>query len=73
MVEKLEWDGELSEIVYWLRMDRGWSQQDLGDRVGVTKQAVGQWEVGKTMPTGSHVVTLYRMVEGMEDDDDGTI
>lgn len=31
-----------------LRNSKGWTQQQLGERVGVSKVAVYQWEVGKT-------------------------
>ncbi len=35
------------------RHDRGMSAQDLATEVGVTRQAVYQWESGSTLPTDS--------------------
>lgn len=34
-----------------LRAERGWSQADLGDRLGVSRQAVNAIEVGKHDPS----------------------
>lgn len=33
-----------------LRKQRGWSQEELGERLGVTRQTVSKWELGSTTP-----------------------
>ena len=33
-----------------LRKQKGWTQAELGERIGVSNQAVSKWEVGVTMP-----------------------
>ncbi|MFI4890090.1 MAG: helix-turn-helix domain-containing protein [Steroidobacterales bacterium] len=37
----------LGQRIRFLRQARGMSQQDLAEAVGVTKQAVCQWETGR--------------------------
>lgn len=33
-----------------LRKDKGWTQAELGEKLGVSNQAVSKWESGMTMP-----------------------
>ena len=39
-----------AEHLMALRRQRGWSQEELGGRVGVTRQTVSKWEVGQSTP-----------------------
>ncbi len=39
-----------SEKLMELRRSRGWSQEQLGERLGVTRQTVSKWELGETTP-----------------------
>lgn len=43
-----------------LRKSRGWSQEELGERLGVTRQTVSKWELGETTP---EMEKLARMSE----------
>ena len=42
--------GNMSAIIRSLRMERGWTQEELGERVGVSAQAVSKWETGQSLP-----------------------
>ncbi len=33
-----------------LRKSRGWSQEELGEKLGVTRQTISKWELGSTTP-----------------------
>lgn len=44
-----------------LRKQRGWSQEELGDRIGVTRQTVSKWEVGQSTPELEKLVELSRL------------
>ena len=41
---------EFREIVKDLREKQGWTQDQLAERVWVTRQAVSRWETGETQP-----------------------
>lgn len=47
---------QTKEILLKLRIQNGWSQEDLAERVYVTRQAVSRWENGET-------VAQYRDIE----------
>lgn len=37
---------EFSEKLMELRKQKGWSQEELGNRLNVTRQTVSKWELG---------------------------
>lgn len=49
---------ETKDILGQLRKERGWSQDELAERLFVTRQAVSRWETGETVP---NVDTLKRL------------
>ena len=38
------------ENIARLRKEKGWTQAELGEKLGVSNQAVSKWELGMTMP-----------------------
>jgi putative transcriptional regulator len=44
-----------------LRADRGWSQEELGGRVGVSRQAINAFETGKYDPSLPIAFKLARL------------
>ena len=44
-----------------LRKSRGWSQEQLAERVAVSRQAVGKWESGSAVPDTENVVEISRL------------
>ncbi len=49
---------ETKDVLYQLRTDRGLSQEELAERLFVTRQAVSRWETGETSP---NTETLKRL------------
>lgn len=49
---------EFSQNVKNLRLEKGWSQQDLADRVGLNKMTISQYENGKRKPSFEIVMAL---------------
>lgn len=66
----------LSEKIIALRKQRGWSQEELADQLGVSRQSVSKWELGAAIPDLDKVLKLgslfgvstdYLLKEDMED------
>ena len=59
-----------------LRAERGWSQADLGGRLGVSRQAVNAIETGKhdpSLPLAFRLARLFALsIEEIFDDEGGT-
>ena len=59
-----------------LRAERGWSQAELGGRLGVSRQAVNAIETGKhdpSLPLAFRLARLFDMrIEEIFQDDEGT-
>ena len=41
-----------------MRKARGWSQEDLADKIGVTRQAVSRWESNSAKPDADKIVDI---------------
>lgn len=44
-----------------LRKQRGWSQEELGSQIGVTRQTVSKWEMGQSTPELEKLVELSQL------------
>ena len=51
---------DISKAIKRLRSERGLTQQDIADAVGVSKVAVGQWESGKSIPRRENMEALSK-------------
>lgn len=54
---------EFREQLMRLRKSRGWSQEELGARVGVTRQTVSKWELGDTTPELEKLIALAELFD----------
>ncbi len=54
---------DLSEKIKIVRKARGYSQEELGDKVGVSRQTVSDWEKGKFEPTLESIRCLAQVLE----------
>lgn len=48
----------LHKKIYALRKQRGWSQEQLAERLGVTRQALSKWELGTAIPDTVNIMKL---------------
>ncbi len=51
------------ESLIYQRKLRGWSQEELAGRVGVSRQAVSKWEVGESVPDLPKLIALADTLE----------
>lgn len=52
---------KFEEKLMSLRKARGWSQEELGERLGVTRQTVSKWELGATTPEMEKLVAMSEL------------
>ena len=48
----------LAEKIMSLRKQKGWSQEQLAEQLGVSRQAVSKWESGISIPDLDKVVNM---------------
>lgn len=48
----------MGEKILALRKARGWSQEELADQIGVTRQAVSRWESDSAKPDADRIIDL---------------
>ena len=54
---------KLSEKIIRLRKGRGLSQEELAERLGVSRQAVSRWESGTALPDAGTLRQISRLFE----------
>lgn len=50
-----------SENLIKLRKGKGWSQEDLADKLNISRQAVSKWEVGSSKPDIDNIIKLSKL------------
>ena len=69
---------KFEEKLMKLRKEKGWSQEELAEKLNVTRQTISKWELGQTVPDmynltkiaevfGTTVSELYYEKENTED------
>ena len=48
----------MAEKIMDLRKKKGWSQEELAERLGVTRQSVSKWESGQSVPDLNKIVFM---------------
>ena len=52
-----------AENLMSLRKSKGWSQEELGNMVGVSRQTVSKWEMGQTTPEMDKLIILSNLFQ----------
>lgn len=58
---------KLNEKIARLRQERGWSQEELAERLDVSRQSVSKWESGASTPELERIVKLCALFETTAD------
>jgi len=53
----------LADKIILERKKNGWSQEELADKLGVTRQAVSKWEGAQTMPDLQRIMEMSRLFQ----------
>lgn len=53
----------ISENLKNLRKENGWTQQELADKLFVTRQAISNWELGKTEPDADMLIKISEITQ----------
>ncbi len=51
---------ELGENINTLRKEKGFSQENLAEKVNVTRQTISNWELGETSPNPEQLILLSK-------------
>lgn len=54
---------KLSDKIVRLRKTNGMSQEELADKLGVSRQAISRWEMGAAMPDATNILQLSRLFQ----------
>lgn len=54
---------DFKERIFQARKAKGFSQEELAERIGVSRQAVSKWETGEAMPDTEKLVALCEALE----------
>ena len=52
---------EIAQRLAAMRREKGYSQEELANRLGLSRQAVSKWESGATQPELSKLIELSKL------------
>lgn len=52
---------KLSDKITTLRKQSGMSQEDLAEKLGVSRQAISRWEMGSAMPDANNILQISKL------------
>ena len=53
----------IADRIQYLRKQKGYSQEELADKVGVSRQAVSKWESEQSMPDLEKIIVMSDLFE----------
>ena len=53
----------LAEKIVFLRKRKGWSQEELADKLDISRQSVSKWELGASIPDLDKIIKLSELFD----------
>lgn len=53
----------LSEKIMLLRKKQGWSQEELANRLNISRQSISKWESGQSQPDIDKIILLSQLFQ----------
>ena len=57
----------LADKIMQLRKQKGWSQEELAEKLGISRQSVSKWESGMSVPDLDKILKLGELFAGSTD------
>ena len=54
---------QINKRIFELRKERGWSQDQLAEKVNVSRQSISKWESAQTLPEIEKVIELSKIFQ----------
>lgn len=54
----------IGKFIAELRKEKGLTQEQLGEKLGVTNKTISRWETGVYLPSADALLAMSKMVEG---------
>ena len=54
---------KLSEKLFELRKEKGWSQEKLAEQINVSRQSISKWESGQVLPEIEKIIELSKIFQ----------
>lgn len=59
---------KLADKIIMLRKQAGWSQEELANQLGVSRQAISKWESSQSLPDIDKIISLAKLFNTTTDD-----
>lgn len=54
---------KLSDKIIKLRKSNGWSQEDLAEKLNISRQAISRWENGSALPDAQNILQISKLFD----------
>ena len=52
---------DIGKRIHRKRIEKGWCQEELAEKLSVSRQAVSKWEIGSSDPSTTNLIALAKL------------